>query len=251
MISVSITIQRDRNLKMIHLAQPHPLIWLHIPFQTIWIKHGTAIENQSLNGRNYTKRILYIYGKLVVRVVTVLTNLNIDSKLVRNSLIILSMSLPYYPGHVDDNPLFVFSRFTSYFISAMAPSALIFCIMVSITVGKDICDDFSVNHMEIIKCNNMGRKLLKVVRLQKDPGVDSLYVESFLHGLMPTISRTLGIPVTVRNSSLAFEEESYDYSELFSRLGTMFNVREAQRNKTLIYDGQEFAIITCTRTKDM
>lgn len=130
----------------------------------------------------------------------------------------------------------------------MAPSTLLtgtptllFCIMVSITVGKDICDDFSMNHMEIIDCNNIGRKLLKVVRLQKDPGVDSVYVESFLNGLMPTITRTLGIPVAVRNSSLAFEEEAYDYSELFSRSGTMFNVREAQRNKTLIYDGQEFA----------
>lgn len=109
------------------------------------------------------------------------------------------------------------------------------------TIGKEICDNFSVNHMKIVECNNIGRNVLKVIRLKNDAGVDSVHVESFMNGLMPTITQSLRVPVIMRNFSLAYEEEKFDYSEMFSRSGEMFNLRKTQRNKTLIHDGQEFA----------
>lgn len=146
--------------------------------------------------------------------------------------------------------IFVHSIFRFRFVLAMVPFTLasvtttvFYCYMMTMvqqSVGKEICDDFSVNHLKIIECNSIGRNVLKVIRLKKDAVVDSLYVESFMNGLMPTITRTLRIPVIMKNFSLAYEEEKYDYSELFSRSGTMFNLRETQRNKTLTYDGQEF-----------
>lgn len=122
-----------------------------------------------------------------------------------------------------------------------APRMAILFWMTSNVFSQDICDKFSVNHLKIIECNNRNRNDLKVITIEKDANVKSEYIDSFMNGLIPSLVETMFIPVTIRNFSLAYEEEIYDYSELFSRSGTMFNLREKQRNKTLIYDGQAFA----------
>lgn len=119
--------------------------------------------------------------------------------------------------------------------------ALVFFLMVVNVFGKDICDKFSMNHMKIMECNNVQIHLLKVITLKKDANVESEYIESFRNGLMQGLDRILQVPVILRNFSLAYEEEIYDYTELFSRSGIKFEIRETQKNKTLIYDGQDFA----------
>lgn len=112
-------------------------------------------------------------------------------------------------------------------------------ILFSVACATNLCTKFTPNLAKVFDCVNINMRLIRIIPLTRTES-PNLEVEDFVSELIPNL-QGLGAAFVSKTYNLLFEHNVIDYSELHSWSGQKFDLREAQKNTTIIFDGFDVA----------